>query len=510
MKKNTFSIIFLILFILNLAYGLKKFEMENYYEIKASDIRIFNSVGLQLKKDETGKTFIGLGNEKCLEEVEFGIDFEEEKLNLNNYSLLYNNFIRNSYEKYAGNFSGKFVFSDHYIALKPNLNSIFYPGNEVGSFTIEFWLYPYKNYDYQYVVNYLGEDITDPEGKRYGFSIYTENGRLTFTFENFFFHSDKSKVKEVIKLSEEKPLILYKWEHHAISYDSKTGRLSIFRNGIEEKTIWLTENGKRGKSIFYPYVNPYLNSSLLIGKRGYFLLDNFKVLKEFKENYNLRKFYSEEAFFVSHVFKITENCFTIKEINLTGKYDNFSFIKLGYRISKDVFSPDDNKLQWVYINPRDYKLPLEFTEGKYIQFKLVFYPETVDNDIRVYSIGIKYVLDETPYVPQIVKTIPLDGGVEIYWMPSPEEDIEGYEIYYGHKSKNYICNDAEEGPSPIFVKKTTKGFELQKFKLSLMNEKPYFISIRTVDRNGHKSPYSQEVFVRPSTVFSENKFSVGR
>ena len=106
----------------------------------------------------------------------------------------------------------------------------------------------------------------------------------------------------------------------------------------------------------------------------------------------------------------------------------------------------------------------------------------------------------------------MDGKILMSWIPSPEDDIAGYEIYYGNRIGDYICDEAAEGKSPIFVPADEPGRinQMSYMLTGLVNEKPYFISVRSVDRNGNRSQYSKEIYARPSTIFNDNKYSVGR
>ncbi|MGC8769633.1 MAG: LamG-like jellyroll fold domain-containing protein [Brevinematia bacterium] len=510
--KRFFYVTFIILLNTTFIFPFKRFDTYKTFELKGSNWPIFLSDGISFKKDENGKVFIGLIENPDYDyfSTDLFIDFEKNTLSFENYRTLYSYFILYRDEKFNGVSSGKFTFSDSCIKLLPERGSIFYPGSDVGSFTIDFWLYPFKNYDKQYILYYLADDINIENDKKYGFLIYLDKGKLKYKFFNFFYDYEKKSTIEEIELEEEGNIVLYKWEHHAISFDSRNGKMVIYRNGVEEKVLWITENFKKGGKVYYPFVNTVVNSPLTIGKNSFFLLDNLRISKKFINNFNLFPVNRKESFLITKVLKLSDNFFNIKDIKIDLKKDNYAFVKFGYRISDDIFAPDNKNIPWVYVNLENFNIPEEYSKGKYIQFKLTIYPEVSENDIKIYSLGLNYNIDETPYIPQIVKVVPGDEVIEIYFIPSPEDDIVGYEIYYGNESKNYISKDALEGSSPIFVKKQSEGLTYHKATLTLKNEKPYFIAVRAVDKNGHKSPYSKEVFVRPSSIYSKNNFSVDR
>ncbi len=508
MKEKRFILVIIVVSIL--FSSIRRFDTDRIFELKGLNWPIFFYEGLEIKKDENGRYFIGLSEKPILNDIDLFIDFENNSISQENYKNIYSSFILYKENKYSGISSGKFTFSDSCVKLLPTADSIFYPGNDIGSFTIDFWLYPFKNYNRQYIIYYVGDDIETEENKKYGLMIYIDNGKLKYKFLNFFYDYQKKNVIEDVEISEEENIILYKWEHHAISFDSRIGKLIIYRNGIEDRVIWIKEGFKKSGKIYYPHVREKISTPLVIGKNGFFLIDNLRISKNFINNFNLSPINKNKAFLITKVLKISENIFKIKDIKLNTKKDDFAFIKVGYRISDNIFAPDNQNIPWIYVNLNNFNIPEDYMNGKYIQFKLEIYPEVAEDDVKIYSLSLNYNTDETPYIPQIVKAIPGDETVEIYFIPSPEDDIEGYEIYYGNESKNYISKDALEGPSPIFVKKQAEGLQYHKVLLTLSNEKPYFISIRAVDKRGHKSPFSKEVFVRPSSVYSKNNFSIDR
>jgi hypothetical protein len=440
------------------------------------------------------------------------LDFENPVLNLLNYNIIYSKFEMNKYQSVNGNYSGKFYFSDNYISLLPLSTSIFAPGNITGSFTIEFWLYSYKNYDNQYIIKYIGNNLSDEKDKNiYGFSIFIKNGRIVYQFQNFFFNEKNESVS--LEIKDEENIVLNKWEHHALTFDIKNGKISVFKNGMEQDVKWVTENGTPLSEVLTPRIKEEMSAPFLIGKGAFFSLDNFKIARYSAAGFDLKKFNTGNAFLITDVYKYSTNKSVLKKMSFQADTPDYSFIKLAYRISDVYFLPDDKKIKWVYLQNGSENFPDNFNIGKYIQFKLDIYPyEGEDKEINLYSIKMDYSEDNSPASPVITGAKPMDGKILMTWIPSPEDDIAGYEIYYGNRIGDYICGDAAEGSSPVFVPISLPGqINPMSFTITgLVNERPYFLSMRSVDKNGHKSPYSKEIYARPSTIFNDNNYSVGR
>ncbi|OHD55084.1 MAG: hypothetical protein A2Y33_03850 [Spirochaetes bacterium GWF1_51_8] len=439
------------------------------------------------------------------------LDFEKPLQNLPNYKVIASEYETNPYENTSGKNSGKFYFNEHHISLLPFGTSMFSPGKIPGSFTIEFWLYLYKGFDNQYVIKYLGYNPSDEWDKNtYGYSIYVKNKKVIYSFNNFFWSIDNEPYS--LQIEEEEQVILHKWEHHAISYNIMNGQISTYKNGIEQQVKWVTTDGKVLSPIYNPYVKDELSTPLVIGKNAFFSLDDLKISSIALDYFNMNRFDNNPGILITDVYKMTENIATLKKIVFGTSVPDLSHVKFAYRISSSYFLPGDPVLEWVYVQNNTDVFPAEYAKGKYIQFKILVYPyEDNQKVLSIDSIKLSYSMDDSPQPPILISAVPGNGSVKVTWMPSVEEDVAGYEIYYGTHEKNYICDDSFSGKSPVFVPYKQSG-KLKTFDFTLtgmMNETPYFIAIKSVDANGNRSVFSKEFYVRPSTVYKENGYSVG-
>lgn len=512
MNKLFFASAIIVLFSIDL-FGLKPFIPTESFIIDGKNWKVSRSDNMSLQKENQRMIFkLNENTETSPASLDLFLDFDSAIRNIPNYRVITSRFELNKYQCVNGNYSGKFYLPDHYISLLPLSTSIFTPGNNPGSFTIEFWLYFYKNYDNQYVIRYIGNNLSDENDKNiYGISVYTKNNRISYKFDNFFW-TDKNEAVSA-EIQEDEAIQPYKWEHHAVTFNIMNGKLTTYKNGIEQETFWITLDGKNLSPILSPMIKEELSTPILIGQNGSFSMDNLKITRDARDHFYLKKFNNKESVVVTDIYKLSDNNITIRKISFDFANPEYSFLKLAYRISDQYFLPDNKDLKWIYVQNNIENFPADFQDGKYIQFKMTAYPYAdQDREIVINSIKLDYNTDTSPYLPVIAGIQPLDEKALITWIPTPEDDIIGYEIYYGNLSENYICSDANEGKSPVLVpvSQTGKIVPMTFTLTGLVNERPYFISIRSLDKKGHRSPFSKEFYVRPSTVYNPNRYSVDR
>jgi hypothetical protein len=159
----------------------------------------------------------------------------------------------------------------------------------------------------------------------------------------------------------------------------------------------------------------------------------------------------------------------------------------------DVFSPVPD---WNQVRNGE-ELNDEIIRGKYFQWKAELYGTEELYTPYLLSLSVMLELDHPPVAPIFLKARVLNGGVELSWIRNKESDINGYKVYYGTSSKFYFGKGSNRGDSPIFAG-NVDSIRLK----GLKNEAVYFISITAVDNANQESGFSNEVIVRPSSIYS--------
>jgi len=437
------------------------------------------------------------------------LDFESRQPLLKNYTITYENYIANPFQVKGGQTSAKFFTKNQSIRLLPRSSALFRPGSIPGSFTIEFWTYFYQIYEGQSIAEFIGNNLGDETDQNtYGFRIVVKKNRLTYIFENFFWDGEESYSVEI---SEDQPLLLNRWEHHAVSFHILDGRLVTWRGGVEQQTYWVTKTQRPRSTILIPKIKDEIHASLVIGQGGFFSMDNFAILPQFKENYVTKNYRQKKAELVSTVYKMPV-LFEIKSLDLLAKLpDEPSLVKIAYRLSSEPFSPSNTSLPWVYLPPHAREFPSSMAVGKYIQFKIQYFPyEENEESPNLSGLSLRYTVYEKPVSPILLSSEAGDGSITLSWLPSPEDTIVGYEIYYGSHSQEYMGTESRDGRSPIFIPYQQQG-KLQAITYTLRglpNDRPYFVAIRAVDKWGQRSDFSQEIVLFPSDIRNHKQYSV--
>ncbi len=487
------------------------FAIEKSYTLQGLNWHVYKSSRFIFKKHTHDSFFeISKRTDKDKKNRDLYLDFESNITEPQNYRLIHSAYLKNTHISISGRASAKFYYPNQFISLLPLSTSIFAPGKVPGSFTIDFWIYVYQPFNNQYILRYMGSNPSDESDRNnYGFSIKIQNRKIVYRFENFFWNIKGEPFSRVI--TEQNKISLQKWEHHAISFNIMTGKLACYKNGVEQSVIWVTKDGTVLSPILNPFVQEELSTPLIIGKNGFFSLDDLRISKGSKDDFTIKHYENKSSVLISKVLRFTENRSRLESLKLDADIPRYQYVKLAYRISDSYFLPDDHKLHWVSVPINAENFPQKEEKGRYIQFKITAFPnENNAKSLRIHSLTVNYDEDETPESPVFLSATPGSGEARLSWIPSTENDVVGYEIYYGTQSGFYICNDAQNGASPIFVPLKQKG-KLKSLSFSLKglhNDTPYFISIRSVDANGNKSAYSRELYVRPSSIDNPEHYSI--
>jgi hypothetical protein len=172
-------------------------------------------------------------------------------------------------------------------------------------------------------------------------------------------------------------------------------------------------------------------------------------------------------------------------------FSDDSAIRFFFRISDSPYL--GNETGWQPFRPGT-----EFSgvfQGRFIQLAAEFYPSG-DGETTPYleELRILYAPDDPPNPPAMVTAIARDGAVDLSWRGSPNQDVEGYMVYYGTSRGEFFGDDAILGPSPINVGKRT-AIHIDGLKNGVL----YYFAIAAYDRliPLHMGEFSRDVTARP-------------
>lgn len=356
-----------------------------------------------------------------------------------------------------------------------------------GSFTIEFYLKPYRENVNTVVMDSYFMYKENGEFKRKSINASIIGGKIVWTFKNFFTYGEA--VLDVI-IDEGSYLKTGEWGYHSISFDAATGKLVKYLNGMEEGVLYITTTGNANGGIYVPSLSETINSYLYLGGGFIGAIDNFNILHDYKRNYDLNK-YNDSGEIVSTVIDLESNIAYLENINMNESNTNGTDIMLFYRSSDKYFLPDDTRILWSYIGNN---FDFGYEHAQYVQVKAILSSDATKNYTPIMkSINIVYDIPSKPNIPSNLQVVPTDGSVTLSWDDTHDESIAGYKIYYS--TKPGIYNEFNNVPIIIGANSSYKVDNLD-------NETLYYfkISAFSVLSENNESDFSKEVFSRPKRI----------
>jgi hypothetical protein len=325
------------------------------------------------------------------------------------------------------------------------------------------------------------------------------------------------------------------WSHHLVRFDASTGLLEYLVNGQPESVLYMSSTGREGGEVYTPVIGE--GSRLVLGGRYAGLLDEFRLYGGFAGEERDSKYPSRGGRVETEVLELGERASRLLRLDVRGgritapgsarervipatgaaagitpgrgasglgsfSFDDDSAIQFFIR-SANSFSLLSNT-EWLPVRP-GVELP-EIFQGRYAQIAAQLYPSG-DGESTPYldEIRLVYLPDEPPRPPSQVSVLPRDGGVELSWRNSPDQDTLGYLVYYGTSRGVFFGEDAILGISPINVGKpsTDEGRRLSVRIDGLTNGVLYYFVVVAYDRMNpiHGGAFSPEVSARPLRMY---------
>jgi len=403
-----------------------------------------------------------------------------------NYKISDALYIPNLENKVYGKASANFSLSHHQIKLLPQTNSILYPGSDIDNFTISFWVYPQASYEGNELISYYSPayNRTTEKIEFTGFKIYLIGNIIYIKFDNLF------SIKGIpisFVLNTGIDIDIVKWQHVAFTYNRFTGKFVCLKNNEKKGIFYFTDSGKEKGTLLDGFIPNELRTYLVIGKSFFGNIDEFVIQKGFIEEFDLSRYKRDGGYLLSKVIDL--GYFSSKILNFESKSmtEHNTSISIFYRIMEDFYDEDDQVIPWKIYDDNSSIV------GRYLQWKIVFYPSYEGKySPQLIDLMLTILPNYLPNPPINVQYKLLGNSqVEINWNKNIESDVIGYYVYYGTKSKFYICSDAVEGSSPIFTEKNS-------IIITLRPEVEYFVSIKAVDNAYYpqRSEFSQEIVFR--------------
>jgi len=394
---------------------------------------------------------------------------------------------------YSGRGSALFLWPSHYVDLMPTAGSIFLEAENIGSFSIEFWLYPFSNYNGEEVFSRYGP-FTLENGKAVfgGIRCVFYQERLHWVFRKFFRDSG-GEYRDVV-ITARTRTALRTWQHMALVYDHSSGKLAFSINGVEDTVLWLTENSSYGGSPLLPAFHRNLHMLPRIGRSYLGKMDEFRISRTAVRNFRINRFLPGQAMVSSEVYDMGSSHSRLDALEARVSASNGTAVLLEYRLSDTIFTRDDLRIPWIRVRNGERRFP-SGRFGRYLQWRALL----LGADSGRYSPQLSQVKVQYTQARKIARPTGLvatagDRKVVLRWAPNMGR-IHGYRIYVGTKSGHYLNRN------PIHVPLVTISSSRPEFVVyGLENDRLYYFAITAYDKRGlgHESRFSKEVYCRPS------------
>ena len=459
-------------------------------------------------------------------------------------SSLYS-FVKGS--RILGGGCANFYKSEHRVEIELDRNLWLGSCDDLGSFTLEFRLFPLSLKDESILFSRIGY----LSGEKNGIEIVFKQGRISPRLYGVF--KDDSGRRYNIFLNRGRVLEEKKWYHFCLSFDRVSWKLAKYLNGEEEDVLYLSKRDDARIGIYKPSFACEDLPLAILGKNYYGYLDEFRIsyfnIQELKGEMDVAyQKYKEvgvsdripintEGVITSPVYSFPSTGTSVKLFKWSEIKRKNTFVWMEFRISDNLFLMNNTDLRWYRIGNNQKNIYLmrvgdEYLRGKYYQWRAHLVPSPDGKySPSIYDVELRYKIDSPPNVPVLLKVIEAgDKFVRLKWKKNVELDIFGYKIYYGVRSRRYdgmiqyingkrISNTFNNGKNYIEVDITNNVInENRKRHRSeiltypvLKNSVLYFFSISAYDSYkpdtiyNHESKLSNEVSARPFAGSEINK-----
>jgi hypothetical protein len=398
--------------------------------------------------------------------------------------------------------------------------ALFAPDSRIYDFTIEFWLHPLNMENGEQILLWNSSRLAKNTTSNYSpqqIRCASSRNRLQWSFTNFFHSPDEAKTIN-IDLTGVSAVVPRTWSHHLIRFDSVTGMIEYLVNGKAESIAYANSTGREGGEVFTPLTGR--GGNFVLGGSFSGMMDEFLIYGSHAPRPHLQKYPLHGGRIETSAIDLGEGNNNVLKLEVSGGRTSVINERIRNQFSENGqfrFS-DDSEMQffirasnnpyrwdipWLPVTPGD-----DFVinvQGRYVQLAVDFYP-SANGEASPYleELCITYLPDEPPLPPAQLTAVAMDGAVELHWRNSPDQNTQGYLVYYGTTSDDYFGEDASLGASPIDAGKSNsirieglKNGVLYFFRVAAYSNRNSGYAGPTYTSSFHTGEFSREVRARP-------------
>ena len=416
----------------------------------------------------------------------------------------------------AGGMMGNSIDGGPLVLEARSPEALFTPNNRIGDFTVEFWLYPLNLENGEEILLWISARPGQASPSDYTFQrilCVSSKNRLQWSFLNFFASPDGARNIN-IDISGVSAVVPKNWSHHLIRFDSGTGLIEYLVNGNSESIVYATTTGHEGGEVYSPIAGE--GGSFVLGSGFSGMMDEFMIHGAYVSNPAIRKYHTPCGRIETRAIDLGEGNNGILKVEAFGGKTSLVDTKImgEYKRNGEFRFSDDSQMQFFVRtsdNPYRWDSPWRSVtpgadiagtvSGRYVQIAVDFYP-SADGEASPYleELRITYQPDEPPLPPPQLTAVAMDGAVRLQWKSSPDQNTQGYLVYYGTSSDDYFGGDAAPGASPIDAGKRN-SIHIDGLKNGVL----YYFRVAAYSSEFHAGEFSREVRARPLHEMSNDK-----
>lgn len=368
-----------------------------------------------------------------------------------------------------------------------------------GSFSIEFWISPSIAENGEKIFNYKTSTSLFGDLNYQIIDAVFENNRIVWNLKNIFPDFKENQIT----LKGYSPVIPGIWSHHVISFDEENGLLEYFVDGKSEDLIFVTSTGHEDGSVCRSIFG---NRRILeicpnyTGKIDEVCVSTSAYRADEKSLFRGKngKYSTEGGLFVSEPI-LAGSGSRLNKIESLAKIPEETQIKYYVRSGENRYNWTKDFPSWKEVLPGE---EIEGVEGQFFQTAVELLSDGWgEKSPSLTELSLYYTQAELPLPPFIVNAQSGDGEVTLSWNYSVDDSAEGYYVYYGNRSGEYLGSVATEGVSPIKV-----GNKTSITLTGLQNSKIYYFAVVSYSKYDSNiiGEFSKEVYARPSKSLAKD------
>lgn len=373
------------------------------------------------------------------------------------------------------------------VELVPgNSETVFSPMQQVGSLSINFWLYPLATQDGARIFSWSGTRFT-PDGvpQQQRFYLEFRDRRLHWVLENLFLTPDNRETK--IELTSRSITVPERWRYHQLQFDDTTGAVIYRIDGVPVAIEYANDDGAETGETWYVTTGSECEKGISLGRDFIGLLDDFTVSRALSPIPDFLTYDGRPGTVLTDLIDLEGSGAVPEKIEAVVETPGQTSIELYYRLGNRRYSGDP-----VYALPGHWKrvphdgILRDEESGRFLQLQARLLADAgrqVSPALKGIDISYRDISPPVPPVSVSAESIP--GGVKINWEAVRSPNTAGYRIYFGTRRGSYT--GTEDLRSPIDVGAVTE------YRMELGEPgRPYVFAVESYDAYGQRSSLSVE------------------